>query len=399
MKRKIILIPFILFLFFVAGCWSRVELDQRAIVAGYGADKAEEKGKMKVTVQIVNVGEIKAGPAVKGGSPKAVTVYTGTGYTFFDAIRNLSMTVGKKIFLSETKIMVIGEDLAREGIGKVTDFIDRNRETSTRQFLLIAKGEAEDVLNTELGTEKIWAYGIGNTVQAMTAHGKAPDTEIKDFLKAVQSKTTAPVAPTVQVVRKGKGEGKAKEDGAELPNNIKVSGTAVFHHYKLVGWLNEKETRGLLWVTGRIKSGIIVTPAPESEGKLVAIEIIRASGEVKPEISDGNLTITVEVREDGDLGEEQPYTVDINRPGIMKELEERQKLVIEDEIRAAVDKAQELNADIFGFGEAVRRKYPKKWKQFEDKWDEIFPALTVNMMVDAKIRRTGKITDAAMPKP
>lgn len=90
--------------------------------------------------------------------------------------------------------------------------------------------------------------------------------------------------------------------------------------------------------------------------------------------------------------------MDITKPGILEELEERQKAAIEDEIMAAVFKAQELNADIFGFGEAVRRKYPKQWKQLEDKWDEIFPTLEVNMVVDAKIRRTGKITKPAEPK-
>ncbi|MCL5057419.1 MAG: Ger(x)C family spore germination C-terminal domain-containing protein, partial [Actinobacteria bacterium] len=189
------------------------------------------------------------------------------------------------------------------------------------------------------------------------------------------------------------------EDKAVLPKEIKVSGTAVFRHYKLTGWLDETETRGLLWATGKIKSGIIVVPAPESKGKLMSMEIIRASGKIKPEITDGNLTVTVEVKEEGNLGEEQPDSVDITKPGILEELEERKKAVIEDEIGAAVAKAQELNADIFGFGEAVHRKYPGEWKKLEDKWDEIFPNLEVSTVVDAKIRRTGKITKPAQPKP
>lgn len=333
MKRKIALASLVLLLFIATGCWSRVELDKRAIVAGFGVDKAEEEGKMKVTVQVVKPGEIKAAPSAMGGSPKAVAVYTGTGYTFFDTIRNLAMAIGKKLFLTETEIVVVGEELAREGIGKVTDFYGRDPEPCKEK---------------EEGKEE--------------------------------------------------GEGKAGEDKAVLPKEVKVSGTAVFRHYKLTGWLDEKETRGLLWATGKIKSGIIVVPAPESGDKLVALEILRAKGEVKPEITDGNLTITVEVKEEGNLGEEQPDSVDITKPGVLEELEERKKAAIEDEIMAAVFKAQELNADVFGFGEAVRRKYPKQWKQLEDKWDEIFPTLEVNMLVDAKIRRTGKITKPAEPK-
>ncbi|MFZ5652327.1 MAG: Ger(x)C family spore germination protein [Bacillota bacterium] len=403
MKWKIALASLLFLLFFAAGCWNRVELDRRAIVAGAGMDKAGEEGKIKITVQIIKPGEVKAGPAGKGGGAKAVALYTGEGYTFSDAARNLAMAMEDNLFWPESKILVIGEDLAREGIGRVTDFYERDHEPSTRGFLLISRGEAKEVLETEVGTEKIWAYGIGHMVKAMTAHGKSPATEIKHFLRTVESKTTAPVAPAVHVVRKEEekddGEGKAGEDKAVPPKEVKVSGAAVFRHYKLIGWLDEKETRGLLWATGKIKSGIIVVPAPESKGKLMSMEIIRAGSKIKPEITDGNLTITVEVREEGNLGEQQPDSVDITKPGVLKDLEERKKAVIEDEIGAAVAKAQELNADIFGFGEAVRRKYPGEWKKLEDQWDEIFPYLEVNTVVDAKIRRTGKITKPAQPKP
>ncbi|MFZ5643675.1 MAG: Ger(x)C family spore germination protein [Bacillota bacterium] len=399
MRHRILLTFFILLLLFAAGCWNRVELDQRAIVAGYGVDKAEE-GKLRVTVQIVKPGEIKAGTSTMGGASKAVTVYTGTGFTFFDTLRNLAMVVGKKLFLTETKILVVGEDLAREGIGRITDFYERDAEPSTRNFLLVAKGEAKQVLETEIGTEKVWAYGIENMVKTVTAHGKAPAVEVAEFLETVESKTTAPVATAVQVIRKGKEEGEEEGKAGEatpVPKEVKVSGTAVFHHYKLTGWLDEKETRGLLWVTGKIKSGIIVVPSPAGEDKLVALEIIRAKADIKPEITDGNLTITVEVEEEGNLGEVQPDSVDITKPGVLEDLEERKKTAIKDEIMSAVIKARELNADIFGFGEAVRRKYPREWKGLEDKWDEIFPTLEVNVAVDAKIRRTGKIANPAEP--
>lgn len=56
-----------------------------------------------------------------------------------------------------------------------------------------------------------------------------------------------------------------------------------------------------------------------------------------------------------------------------------------------------MNADVFGFGEAVRRKYPREWPQYEKMWEELFPVfLDVRLEVDAKIRRTGLITD---PEP
>lgn len=400
MKRTVAVICLALLLFLPAGCWNRVELDQRAIVAGLGVDPAGEAGKLKITVQVVNIGEIKAVPQLKGVSQKAVTVYTGTGYTIFDAFRDLSITVGKKLFLSEVGVLVIGEALAREGIDRVLDFYERDHEPDTRDYLLVARGEAKDILETELRTDKIWAYGLSRMVEASTAHSKAPVIEIRDFLKAVEHRTSAPVATVVQVVEPEKKAGEAANGamGATLPKNLAVAGTAVFRNYQLAGWLDEKETRGMLWVNGQVQSGIIVIPSPETGDKLVTNEIIRARSEIQPEITDGKLTVNVFVQEHGRLGEIQPGALDITQPGAVKELEKSITSVIEDEISAAVKKTRSLNADIFGFGEVVRRKYPEEWRQLKDRWDIIFPTLEVSVAVDAKIHRTGKIAGPTEPK-
>ncbi len=386
-------------LLFSPGCWNRVELDQRAIAAGFGADRAGDGGRIRITVQVIRPGQLKVGQAKPGGSA-AVTVYSCTGYTFFDALRNLAMATGKKIFIAEAKVVVIGEGLAREGIGKITDMYDRDHEMSTRNFLLIARGEAREVMETNVAAEKIWAYGIAHKVKSMAAHGKAPPVEFRHFLNTVESKTTAPVAAAVRLPRiHGGGEEKGEDPGTIPPKEIMVSGAAVFRRYKLAGWLNEKETRGLLWVAGRVKSGIVPITAPGGDDGLVSLEIISAGSKVRPEIAGGKPSVTVEIRAVGSLGDIQPDTVDITDPGIWNNMEKRKAAAIEGEIRAAVAKAQALNADIFGFGEALRRQFPKEWKSMEYKWDEIFPGLPVNIKVDAKIRGTMKVTKPAGPGP
>jgi spore germination protein KC len=64
---------------------------------------------------------------------------------------------------------------------------------------------------------------------------------------------------------------------------------------------------------------------------------------------------------------------------------------IRDDIEASLRKAQkELKTDIFGFGFSFYRKYPKLWhKEYEQKWEDIFPELPVTVHVDAKVINTG----------
>ncbi|MFZ5944672.1 MAG: Ger(x)C family spore germination C-terminal domain-containing protein [Bacillota bacterium] len=142
------------------------------------------------------------------------------------------------------------------------------------------------------------------------------------------SKTTAPVASLVEV----SGEGQEK--------TARLEGTAVFKQDKLVGFLNKEETRGLLWVLGQIKSGIIAVESPGGNGK-VSLEIIRASSKITPEIKDNELSITVEIKEEGNLGD-QMGTGDLTKAAAWNSLEKRQVAAIRNEIMAALKRPRNL---------------------------------------------------------
>lgn len=392
MKKVVLMVLLLCTMLSATGCWNWVEIEERGIVAALGVDQAAEDGMLEVTVQIIKPGEIIGGVEGKG-SPPAVAVYTDTGYSLFDALRNLARQTGKKLFLAEMTVLVVGEDMAREGVGSIIDFIRRDHEPGLRIWVLVARGRAKEVLETEIPVEKVWGFGLGKMVKAMKVHARAPVVDVLDFAKAVHSKTASPVATGIEVVGKEKKPGKEVAAPGKRPV---LGGTAVFKDYKMTGWLDEKETRGLLWVRGEVKSGIIVVPSPENRGKLMALEIIRAGSKIEPEISDGIITVTVKIREEGNIGEVEPGKVEIKKPGVIETIEAEKREVIEKEVWAVVARAQEMNTDVFGFGEAVRRKYPREWPQYEKMWEELFPVLDVRLEVEAKIRRTGLVTD---PEP
>lgn len=393
MKKTVLVTLLLCSILLLPGCWNRVEIEERAIVAAIGFDKAAE-GKMEVTAQIIKPGEMKPGDG--GGGGEAVAVYSGTGYDMFDAVRGMAREVGRKLYFPELQVMVIGEDLAREGVGSVMDFTIRDAEPSLRMWILVTRGTAKEVLETPIPTEKVWGFGLRNMISATRAHGRAPAVNVLDFLKAVKSTTACPVATGIELAG---AEKKPAEEAVAPGKKPVLGGTAVFKDYKMVGRLDETQTRGMLWVNGEVKGGIIVVPAPGDETKLMALEIIRADSEIESEISDGRITVTVKVTEEGNIGEVKPDHVEITEPGVIEAIEARKKEAIGNEVWAAVARARELNADVFGFGEAVRRKYPREWPQYEKKWDELFPTLDIVLEVDAKIRRTGLVTNPTQPEP
>lgn len=406
MRRWLIAALIVIVTITASGCWNRRELDTLAVMMAVGIDKAKEDGKINLTVQILKPAEVKA-PAAPGGmgSPTGVWTLTSTGYTVFDAFRNATMQSSRKLFVSHMKVIVIGEEMARSGVAPLVDFLDRDPEPRRLSWFLIAKGEAKDIIEAEHEQEKIPAKALEDLVRGYGATSTAAKVNLHEFLKMLASKTTDPVASRIEIIAAEELEKKAKEspeekrerEGEERKEGkpvrrVRLTGAAVFKKDKLVGWLNRPETRGLNWILGKVRSGIIVVKSPKDETQYVSLEIIRASSKIAPEIHDGKVVVTVEVKEEGNLGE-QMSDVDLTKPETFRSLERRQATVIKNEIDSVLRKAQrEWGVDIFGFGEAVRRKFPKEWKALEKRWREEFPQVEVKVEVTAKLRKVGLST-------
>ena len=183
----------------------------------------------------------------------------------------------------------------------------------------------------------------------------------------------------------------------EVKATARLSGAAVFRSDKLVGWLDGREARGYNWVVGKVKSAIIVVDAPERSIELdplasfIGLEVIRSKGAFKPRITDdgSNIGIVVKISAEASIADVQPYVDSYNDSDLWVFLERQLEEAIKGEAMAAIRKAQELRADIFGFGREVYRTNPKVWKQVKDRWYEIFAGMEPEIEVSAKIVRSG----------
>lgn len=89
-----------------------------------------------------------------------------------------------------------------------------------------------------------------------------PKVTLNDFLVRLTSKSSHPFATAIEVFSEEKQEEQGGDKEGKMVLRLRAGGTAVFKKDKLVGWLDNAETRGLLWVLGKVQSGILVVPAP-----------------------------------------------------------------------------------------------------------------------------------------
>jgi len=394
-KKAACLLLIILPLVLLGGCWSRRELSEIAIVLGAGVDRTPDN-QVRLTLQIARPSAF-AGAAEAGAGAAAkqnvVWVVSGTGRTIYDAERNLALKVSRHIYWGHEVILVYGEEMARGGVRDASNFFMRNPMTRGTIWVLVTKGEASRLLESHSELEKTSAQSMGYLVRARAGFS----IMLKDFQMALASWGTNPAAPRVELQKAGQPQGPGME-AHEQHEEVAITGTGVFKDDRLVGWLDDSETRGLLWLRDEIRKGAIIIPSPGQPDKLITFRIIRGGARVDPEYDGETVRFNVTLHVEGDLMDQQSME-DLTTTEKAAAVEEAVAGDIFRKCAATLEKAQgEYGTDVFNFGEAFHRKYKKEWRKLRENWNEEFARAEVDIAVEAHLRQTGQITRRASQK-
>ena len=399
MRKKLLIILGLLFLINSTGCWDLREAEQTGIVIGMGIDRGKD-GSIVVIAQTVIPQMPGAGGANiggGGGGQENFHNWYGNGETLFDAVRNLTLKSPNTLFWSHNKIYIISEKLAREGLMEVMDFIERDPEFKQSAWILIAKDDLTEIMNASGNMKEPPALALADIIKIRDRSSKYDVSTFGEFLQELGS-------PKLQAYTAGvtfyKGLMEKKNtvsipgQETERAKELRVMDTAVFKQDKLVGWFNLEESRGLMWVHNKVKEGLLVL---HMQNHKMIFEILKSSSKLEPVITDGRLIMKVQVKVDGNIAEMIPHTK-LDEKHI-QETEVQIAKTTKKQIMEAVSRAQELNTDVLGFGQAIHRTFPKLWKEeLSQQWPEIFKDLEVEVTVEGRVRGTGLITNPVHPK-
>ncbi|MEW9673045.1 Ger(x)C family spore germination protein [Ammoniphilus sp. 3BR4] len=365
----------------LAGCWDRVEINDVALVTGLGIDQKNEK-TIELTAEMhipKAMGGSGGGNGSGGGGPQTF-IRSGEGNTIADAISNLQEKLPREVFWGQTKVIVIGEKLAKEGIRGPLDFLMRHPQPRLRAHLFVAKGNAKDVLALHPPLER----SPSEVLREMAESEVLMDVTLKDLMQMVSGDAQAAALPMVRIL--------PPEEGTDPLQTIAyINQTAIFKKDKMVGQISDTLTRGVLWFRDEIKQANVSLKPKEGKG-YVSTTLLRANRELIPKIEDGKWKMTIKgVTEDDVIVNES--NLDLMNPEFIQILQKDLENDIKHRLNLTIEKVQkEMKVDIFGFAEAFHRKYPKEWKKAKKDWDEIFPSVEVTYDIKAYIRRPGLST-------
>lgn len=378
----------------LTGCWNRRELNELALVVAMSIDKSGDQ--YMLTTQVVDPGEVSSN--ARGGSRAPITTYTDKGKHVFEAVRRMTTITPRKLYFSHLQMLVISEEVAKEGINNILDFFTRDSEFRKNFYIVVSKDiKANEILKNLTSIEKIPAQKMHSSLET-SEKVWAPTVAIQldELISSLTSDGNNPILTGISINGDViKGQLMDNVQRIEPFARLKYKNIAVFKKDKLIGWLNEKESKGFNFIKSNVHSTVGHLPCGNKE--TAVIEIMRSKAKVKAKVINGKPEITINVKAEANIGEVACH-IDLTKPESIKKLENNAAKENMDILNTAIKKAKELGVDIFGFGEVVHRADPKAWRDLKKNWDQEFVQLPITIHSEFKIRRTGNVNQSFLEK-
>ena len=384
MKKITFIITFIIITISLTGCAGYEELNNLSIVTAVAFDKTDDNYELSFLI----ANSPKAQTSAKEGEAKT-TVYEGKGKTIAEASKNIEQIVPKKIYLGHINVVIISEDIAKDGFLKIADWLLRNPQTRKKFYLLQAKDEkAKNILKIVSPLESFPSQSIATLIES-NAETKSIATSItySNFISQILEKGYDPVLPTITIKGNVKdGSNEKNLETTEPETYLALGPLAIYKKDKLEGFSTEKESWAINVLKNEAKE---VNYNVKYQNQDISIETSSLKSKIKI-IDINNIEITISGK--GDI-----YNIN-NKINIQnyKEINKIEKAwsnSLKKDLLKVIKKVQtKYKADIFGFGNLIYKNNPKTWEKLEKEWNsKYFPNLNIKIKTNLKIEATGSL--------
>ena len=350
---KKILLMFLVF--FLTGCYDYTEINDLSFVSAIGIDYEDEE--FKLTFELLN-------DTKKGESSSSQEGYTisGSGSSISKAFENISLKIPKTPYFYHLKAMIISEDVAKDHMKEITEYIIRNPKIRNEFYLVIAKDVSakEIVKNTDKNNPI-----VGNQITKLIDSNRDgySVTFAKPFEDILEKFANGKISPIVSVLT--------------LSNeNIKAVGLGIFDNYKYKYSLTALQSSYLNLLLNEPSNFLI---SKKYNDKVLAVEL--SDGNVKYTFSKDQILIDINI--DGEIVENMPE-FDLRKNETYGKLEDDFAKILEKDITELINIFVKENTDAIGLEKLYYKKYRKTNENILNTYD-----ITVNTNV--KLNKKGLI--------
>jgi len=397
MKLNISLLWITAICLLISGCSNYRELNELGVIIGMGIDHNDDpENPYKVTYQVINPSGL-AQTSTSGGKGLAVINYTVTAKTLVEAFSKASAVIPRENNISHLSLIIIGEELARNGLDLLFDTIDRGKNQRVSVPVFISRGKTAEYM---LGVIEPLEITPGKNIISTTKseqidYGSTNNVLLYETISALMSEGKYVSLPGISIRNDSKDAKQISNFETTSPAYIEAKGMAIFRKGKLVRWLDGETARAVQFVTSDINRTDVVIPCSDTGN--ATITVIRAKSKMKTKINHEKPVIHTHMNVMGEMMQTS-CDLDMSDPKLLKEYERKMETELKKQLKRTIRITQKEKTDVFGFGEALSRTNPDYWHKHKKNWDDLFSEAEISMKVNVDIINSGMRMEPYKPK-
>ncbi len=322
------LIPFLL-----SGCYDRKELEQQAFVTVLGIDQGPA-GSIDCTFELASPQSPEGGsPSSATKSPNRVVV---RAHSLAEALTVANASVERSLSFTHLTMVIFGQPLAENGLGDLLQSLIRFREFRGTILLALAKGSAQDVIQSFTPMlEKSPSRAAESVALVGQERGIIPVTYLHDFTRELQTNNVDGLVPLFAINEAVKADPKGHSrispnaqpqlSAGSLPrsggNPVEWTGSGVFRDDKLVDFLDGEQTRDVEMLRGKVRRTLITFQDPLNKQAHVGLSLHAEDKPVYHVTLGKPVRIQITVPLEADI-ENTESSVDYTQPNMRAKLEQ-----------------------------------------------------------------------------
>ncbi|MBB3109822.1 spore germination protein KC [Paenibacillus phyllosphaerae] len=350
----------------MTGCGDQAELTERAFVVGAALD-ATDDGKLLLTLQVYKPSQ---SVAAKGKNGKPYVNVKTSGRTVIEAIRDITIHLGRKAQFSHMRAILVSDKLARQGnLDKILDVFYRDNEPRLTCSVIITRGEAGRYLDVAPLIESTISQQYYLTERTTTRFsGKSVHMSLLKL--AIQLRKAAGTA-TLPYLNFSTGD--------QTTTKPSMAGVAIIQGGKMVDKMLGFDSEGLLLLKNAYRGGMIEVACPSGDGQ-ESVEILDVDTSKKISVTDEN--VNVEYRMRVDVAAMELTCSSIMGSSDEKALGESIAKQVESHAMSAFTHLQRSKSDAVDIGNTIYKYHPSVWRRLKADWPERFAQADVRFNVE-----------------
>lgn len=397
MRKKIILIILILIIntILLSGCYDARGIEDLAYATAIGLDVSKNK-MLSLTLQF----SIPNSSSESGSSQSNKTnIITIPCTSINSGLSLINSYVSKEVNLSHCKVVVISEELAKQGIAEYIDTLANHIEIRPDCNVIVTRCTAENFIkNASPSIETLTARYYEIALKSSEYTGYTTYTKLSDFIGNIKNTFIQGSAILGGITNSSETVGedgvyngmdsnyKANETPIKNSSGVETFGTAVFFDDKLVGELTGIETICHLIVTDELKSCILSIPDPFNANSSIDLNVSKKKApKIKVEFINNSPYITIDTYLEA-YGLSLDQNTDYSSAEDIHVLNKYAEKYLKEQLSNYLYKtSREFNSDIAGFGKHALSKYLTWDKWLDSGWLENYKNSFFNINVNISI--------------